>query len=88
MWTLHIFFYLLKCLLLYVTPFKFLIIFNFNKGENGITLFDKFEINLLIKLILPIKDYNSVLVVGGTASSVAFILFLTNFKSSHVNHKT
>ena len=49
--------------------------FNFNKGENGKTLSDKFEINLLIKLILPSKDCNSIFVVGDTASSIAFILF-------------
>ena len=65
----------LKRFLLYVTPLEFLIIFSFNKGENDRTLSDKFEINLLIKLILPSKDCNSVLVVGGTASSIAFILF-------------
>ena len=60
---------------MYITPFKFLIIFNFNKGENDRILFDKFKMNLLMKLILPSRDCNSILVVGGTVSSIAFILF-------------
>ena len=54
---------------------NFLSAFRFNKGENGNILSDKFKINLLIKLILSIKDCSWVLFVGGSASSMAFMLF-------------
>ena len=87
-WTLHVFFYFFKRLLLYVTHLNSWSFFNFNKGEIDRTLSDKFEINFLIKLILPSKDCNYILVVGGTVSSIAFILFFTNFKSSLEDHKT
>ena len=49
--------------------------FSFNRGENGNIFSDRFEMNLLMKLILPIKDRSWVLFVGGPASSIAFILF-------------
>ena len=87
-WTFHILLYLLKHLLLHITAFKFLIILNLNKGENGKILSNKFEMNLLMKLILPSRDCNSALVVGGTASSIAFLFFLTNFDSSLVDYET
>ena len=60
------------CMSPYLNSWSF---FNFNKGENGRTLSDKFKINFLIKLILPSKDCNYILVVGDTAPSIAFILF-------------
>ena len=60
------------CMSPYLNSLSF---FNFNKGEKDRILPNKFEMNLLMKLILPSRDCNSILVVGGTASSIAFTLF-------------
>ena len=48
---------------------------SFNNGLKGCTFPDRFDINLRIKLILPIKDWSSVLFIGATTCLIVVMLF-------------